>query len=366
VLQRPTARRFAATRLAASGRGDFRNPDRQKAGFSLLEMMASLAILLIVIAFVMSGMAQLTATQNTIANRTEMHRNVRSATELLQQEVGQAGRISLPATVTLSSAATASSSSETVSVNSSTGMYAGMYLDVLPDTASSGNYETILVSAVPSATSITASGFTFGHISGAQLIVSGSLGTGIIPPAALNYVTPNCPSSTVSPAGYTAYTYGSTCNTLKLYGDINGSGSMIYVEYSCVPGTSTSPGYLYRNEVLSPLTAGSKPAVGASVVLLNNLLTNPSNANGAVPCFSYQTATGASGNTYVLDVAVTLTVQTQEEDPTTHQFQQETKALLNVSPRNVFDAWELDSAQAHSLERVQPIPPNITTNLLNP
>ncbi len=338
-------------------------------GFSLLEMMVSLAVLLIVITFVMTGMSQLTTVQNTVANRTEMHRNVRSATELLQQEVGQAGLISLPGTVTLSAAAAASSSTETVTVSSSSGMYVGEYLDVLPDTPTSctggsltGCYETIQLTAVPSATSITAASFTFAHISGAQVIVSGSLGTGIIPPAALNYVTPNCPSSTVSPTTYTAYTNGSTCNTLKLYGDVNGSGSMIYVEYSCVPGTTTSPGYLYRNEVLSPLTAGSKPAVSAGVVLLNNLLANPSSA----PCFSYQTATGQSGNTYVLDVAVTLTVQTQQEDPVTHQFQQETKALLNVSPRNVFDAWELDSAIAHSLERVQPIPPNITTNLLNP
>lgn len=333
-----------------------------QSGFSLLEMMVSLTVLLIVITFVMTGMSQLTTVQNTIANRTEMHRNVRSATELLQQEVGQAGLISLPATVTLSAAAAASGSAEIVNVSSSAGMYAGMFLDVLPDTSASPNYETIQLTAVPSATSITAASFTYQHNSGAQLIVSGSLGTGIIPPAALNYVTPNCPSSTVSPAVYTAYALGSTCNTLKLYGDVNGSGSMIYVEYSCVPGTATSPGYLYRNEVLSPLTAGSKPAVSAGVVLLNNLLANPSSA----PCFSYQTATGQSGNTYVLDVAVTLTVQTQEEDPVTHQFQQETKALLNVSPRNVFDAWELDSSIAHSLQRVQPIPPNITTNLLNP
>ena len=50
-------------------------------GFSLLEMMVSLAILLIVITFVMTGMSQLASVQSTIANRTEMHRNVRSATE---------------------------------------------------------------------------------------------------------------------------------------------------------------------------------------------------------------------------------------------------------------------------------------------
>jgi type II secretory pathway pseudopilin PulG len=331
-------------------------------GFSLLETLVSLVILLAVITVVMSGIAQLTATQGTISNRTEMHEGVRSATELLQQEVGQAGRISLPATVTLSAAATASSSAESVAVTSSTGMYVGMYLDVLPDTASSGNYETIQLTAVNSATNITASGFSFAHISGAQLIVSGAIGTGIIPPAALSYTSPACPSSTVTPTTYTAYSYGSTCNTLKLVGDINGNGSIVYVEYTCSPGTSASPGYLYRNVITSPLSAASKPSATASQVLLNNLITNPSGA----PCFQYQTSTGQSSATYVLDVAVTLTVQTQLEDPQTHQFQQETKALLNVSPRNVFDAWELDTAQAHSLERVQPIPPNITTSLLNP
>lgn len=330
-------------------------------GFSLLEMMLSLAILLIVISFITSGTTQLTLAQSTVANRTEMHRNVRSATELLQQEVGQAGRISLPGTVALSAAATASSSPETLAASSTAGMFPGMYLDVLPD-AGTANYETIQLTAVPSATSITAASFTFPHVSGAQLIVSGAFGTGVIPPAALNYVTPNCPSNTVAPSTYAAYPYGSTCNTLKLYGDINGTGSLVYVEYSCVPGTSASPGYLYRNQVQSPLTAASKPAVSAGVVLLNNLLPNP----GGAPCFSYELAPGASGNNYVVDVAVTLTVQTQQPDSQTHQYQQETKALLNVSPRNIFDAWELDSALAHSLQRIQPIPSNITTNLLNP
>jgi len=318
--------------------------DSQQSGFSLAEMLMSLAMLTIVIGIIMSGISQLTNTQAMVTNRTEMHGGVRGTTELLQQEVGQAGRITLPATVTLSAAATASSGTETVAVSSTTGMYSGMYLDVLPDTAASSNYETIQLTGV-TPTSITAASFVYPHISGAQLIVSGSLGTGIIPPAALSYVTPNCSSSRVSPTTYTAYTTGSTCNTLKLYGDINGNGSIVYVEYSCIPGTSASPGYLYRNIVTSPLSATSKPSVSAGVVLLDNLLANPNNA----PCFAYQTATGASGNTYVLDVAITLTVQTQQRDPQTQQFQQETKALLNISPRNVFDAWELDSAQAHSL-----------------
>src|SRR5947207_1693195 len=69
---------------------------KKQAGFTLMETMVSLVVLLGVSAIVMSGMVQMMYTQGTIANRTEMHTSVRSATELLQQEIGQAGRISLP------------------------------------------------------------------------------------------------------------------------------------------------------------------------------------------------------------------------------------------------------------------------------
>ena len=45
-------------------------------------------------------------------------------------------------------------------------------------------------------------------------------------------------------------------------------------------------------------------------------------------------------------------------DPVTKQFQTETKALLNVSPRNVFHAWTL--ASLGRAERIQPMPPTVT------
>jgi hypothetical protein len=51
-------------------------------------------------------------------------------------------------------------------------------------------------------------------------------------------------------------------------------------------------------------------------------------------------------------------VQTQVIDPVTKQFQTETKALLNVSPRNVFNAWTVASLSI--FERIQPIPPSVT------
>ena len=66
-------------------------------------------------------------------------------------------------------------------------------------------------------------------------------------------------------------------------------------------------------------------------------------------------------NTFVLDVAITLTVQTQQIDPITRQYQTETKALLNVSPRNVFNVWQLASAGVSG--RIQPMPPTVTTLL---
>jgi hypothetical protein len=92
--------------------------------------------------------------------------------------------------------------------------------------------------------------------------------------------------------------------------------------------------------------------VGNAQVLLSNIIANP----GGTPCFTYQIQF-VGANTYVTNVAITLTVQTQVVDPVTKQFQLETKALLNVSPRNVFNVWELVSIGL--VNRLQPMPPSI-------
>src|SRR5438552_10541480 len=79
---------------------------RTESGFSIIELIVATAVLLIVSSIVTSALLQMTKSQTTIWNRTEMHSGIRGATELLQQEVGQAGRISLPGTVTLAAAVT--------------------------------------------------------------------------------------------------------------------------------------------------------------------------------------------------------------------------------------------------------------------
>ena len=110
---------------------------------------------------------------------------------------------------------------------------------------------------------------------------------------------------------------------------------------------------------MMPFSAAAKPAVNAGQVLLTNLLPNP----GGTPCFTYEQKTVA-GATYVLNVAITLTTQTQFRDRVTRQFQTETKALLNVAPRNVFEAWQLASLAVS--KRIHPMPPSVTNLLVDP
>ncbi len=66
---------------------------KKEAGFSMIELLVAMGILIVVVGAAMGVLQRLVNSQQTIWNRTEMHAGVRSATELLQQEVGQAGRV---------------------------------------------------------------------------------------------------------------------------------------------------------------------------------------------------------------------------------------------------------------------------------
>src|SRR5260370_23182593 len=220
---------------------------KRQSGFTLIETMVALVIFLAVSGIVLSGMVQMTKVQGTVANRTQMHSGVRSATELLQQEIGQAGRMSLPTAVmpvTMTGPIVAGVLPQAVTVSSTTNMFPYMLLDL----DAGQNFEVVTVTAVVpgSITAIISKPHAVGPI---PVQVSGSFGTGIVPPAA------GLPCAT---AGYTPYPgpgTGSDCSTLKLYGDINGDGTILYVEYTC--DTSTNPGFLYRNEVANAVVLGT-------------------------------------------------------------------------------------------------------------
>jgi type II secretory pathway pseudopilin PulG len=343
---------------------------KRQTGFSLLETMISLGILLAVGGIVGAGMVQMMKTQGSIANRTEMHTSVRSATELLQQEIGQAGHITLGSPnggITLAGLVPGGSQSFTLSYPANTAVpnvYAGEWLTV--DAANGlGTSVQETVQLTGGSTNTGTATFTNSHPAGAPVFALGAFATGVVPPDTTALTDPlgQCVPTSVTVGGvsqnYVGFSnpgpgagIGSTCEILKLYGDINGDGNIVYIEYNCAQGTQAAPGFLYRQQVNFGGAKVSPPP--ASTILLSNVLKNPNDVNGnLVPCFRYQVQPLGTG-WVVTDVAVTLTVQTQNVDPTTHLPQTETKALLNVSPRNVFEVWV--TANQVDPTRAQPMP----------
>ena len=323
----------------------------REAGFNLPELLIAMSIMLLIAGAATTALLKLGSSQAMIWNRTQMHSGIRGATEVLQQEVGQAGKISLPAAVTLSQAVTGNpTTASTVQVSSATGMFRNELLTIdagcfdTTTTPCTSRQEVVTLTQVDTTASpntVTAI-FTNSHASGVSVQALGGFAAGIVPGSTTN---------------------GSSEGVLKLFGDINSDGSMVYIEYSVSPScicSTTSPcasattGNLYRNAMA--WNAPSKVAASASQILLNNITTNP---NGTA-CFTYQTKT-LNSITYVTDVAITLTVQTQNLDPVTKAYQTETKALLNVTPRNVYNTYQF--ATLGYTNRIQPTPASITTLL---
>lgn len=315
---------------------------RSEYGFSLIELLVAVAIFMIVSGTALDGVFRLTKTSRTVSNRSEMHAAVRNATELLQQEVGQAGRVALPTRVQFTAASAAGSQTVTLkAVNAAGGTLSGVnptrsiFVGERLTVDAGPNEETVTVTGVsPTNSQITAT-FALTHAANADVNANGGFFYGVIP--MLN-------------AGGGTFTNGSTGSVLKIVGDINSDGNLEYVEYSC----DTTSHNLYRRTMPFDTPGANKPAIGASMSLLTNVIANPD----GTPCFTYQEKT-ASGATYVVDVAITLTVQTQDKDPVTGLYQTETKALLNVSPRNVFNTWQMAAQGITS--RIQPLPPTVST-----
>jgi type II secretory pathway pseudopilin PulG len=346
---------------------------RQETGFSLIELLVATCVFLVITSIVATALRQITNSQATIWNRTQMHSGLRGATELLQQEVGQAGLVATPPPGIVTGAAIQGRITQTAGLgplcdpanpgtNATTvqvSSVAGLFTTVgavpasyaLITTMDYGmNRETTPVWSINSGVNpptLTAC-FNKDHPVTTTLMMLGGFANGIVPPA----------------APPTNYPNGSTGFSLKMFGDINGDGNMVYVEYTCDPVNTNK---LYRRTMAFDGAPASKPALGGALVLLSNVMPNPGNA----PCFTYQTTNAVNPivvngvpTIFVLDVAITLTVQTQQLDPITKQFQTETKALLNVSPRNVFNTWLL--ANSGYMDHIQSTPATVSALLALP
>lgn len=308
--------------------------DTRQGGFSILEVMIAIVIMTAVSGAVLQGVLGLTEVSNVVTNRTDMHNRVRNATELLTQEVGQAGRISLPGGLTIPGGAAILTPSVTLATTGGGAATEGLFVGERLVIDTGANQETATIAAIdPGTATVTfAAPLSKAHNANATVSALGGFAAGVIPPA------PGFPN-------------GSTGSVLKIFGDINDDGRLVYVEYTC----DLVQGRLFRNAM--PFESANKPVPTVEEILIDNIEPNPPNINGAViPCFTYQTK-AVAGTTFVVDVAITLTVRSQRRDRNTGDFQRETKALLNVSPRNVFSVWQMSGLGI--TDRVQPTPPSV-------
>lgn len=302
---------------------------RNDAGFTLIELMISVGILMTISALMMRGTLDMSNLNTKQSNLSEMHAGIRNATALLQQEVGQAGRLAFPAAVTVAAAIPIGDQWVVVSPSTAS-MFVGQKLEFMGQNATGDVEEIVTVVAVDPGNSRIRATFAIAYLAGARVMPAGGFAEGVIPTTKVN---------------------GSTDSVLKIVGDINGDGSIVYVEYTC----DWVGGRLYRN--MMTYDAATKPALAVEQVLLDNLLPNPPDPGGiARPCFTYDQRT-IYGNTYVINVAIMTTVRTDEVDKTTGQFQTVTKALLNVAPRNVFNVWQV--ASLNYRDRIEPLPASV-------
>src|SRR5215813_3278643 len=282
-------------------------------GFSLLEMLISLIILLIASGAAFRALAYYQRSYGSSQLRADMHMGVRSALELMAQEVNQAGLLPFGPPRQLPAAVTPSASAQPVQVTSVNSIFVNEKLTI--DTGS--NQEDVKVTAVNAGTSQITAVFTKAHPANAPVNAFG-----------------------LFPQGIRTTSSGTL---LKIFGDINGDNTITYVEYDCSGSTLT------RSEWQVP-SSGARTLVRTGT-LVTDVIANP--GSPPTPCFQYATAT-AAGVTFVTSVTVTLSVQSAANDPFTKQRVSMTKSSLNLSPRNLLTG--IDLAQGGFTGRFQPIP----------
>lgn len=343
-------------------------------------------MILIICSAVFSVLSFYQKTFTSTQLKTDMYENIRGATELMTQEIGQSGLASLPAlSPTLTANVTGSPASQTVAVSAATGMFVGEMVSVDAGTPQ----EMVSLTAVNPVTSQVTGIFNNAHSSGTTITVSPELTASVTGSSSVQTVTVNFVTSMfvgekllvdagsseelvvitaldtsankisgiftlshsigtpinvlgVFPSGVMS---SSTATQLRLFGDINADGSLVYVHYDC----DILGGKLTRSvTTVAPGTTTSN----SGQILLNTLLPNP----GGAACFQYATVT-AGTYTFVTKIAITMTVRTTTSDPQTGAYKTLTKTLRDLAPRNVLFGLEL--ANVPLPDRLQPTPPNL-------
>lgn len=332
--------------------------ERRKAGFSLLELVVSLAVFLVISGAIIGSLGYFQKNYRGSEIRVALEQKVRAALELMAQEISQAGLQpsgvdtnglgSALATVAASACSgtplkciSANASPQWVQVTTVAGIYKGEHLRVDtgpgPDCYTASNCEDVSVVDVNAGPPAQIKA-TFSQTHYAQTISStvyptpiygmGSYPQGIVPPGL----------ASPPPSG------GSSSGQLELFGDLNGAGnSLLAVIYAC-PGTFPGP----FTRTLYDATTGSQ-------ISSINLIDNVTACQFTYPATPFPTVNvGGTTESVVMSVGITLTAQSAMNDPQTGQPITVTKSFLNIQPRNVISAF--NEASGTVANELQPNP----------
>lgn len=319
-----------------------RKARRCEAGFTLVELLISVALFLLLAGPVLSSLARSQKTYRTSELKVSLEQKMRAALELMSQEVSQAGLqpsgvdtdgLGLPLTTVAASACTGTPPTcisasptvdESVQVSSTAGIYEGEWLWVDagtgPNCSTSGPCEQVVVDGVSAGPPATISAkFKYNHT--AQTINSTTYPTPI-------YGLGQYPQGIVPPG--TTTSGGSTSSQLELFGDVKGLGdSLLAIIYTC---PSSFPG---------PFTRTVYDGTTGNQISTTSLVDNVTSCTFTYPSPLPTVPSGCgsmSGKSIITSVGVTVTAQSTMNDPATHAPVTVTKSFLNIQPRNVISA----------------------------
>jgi prepilin-type N-terminal cleavage/methylation domain-containing protein len=334
-----------------------------QSGFTLLEMMVSLALLLVLTGSILGGMANLQKNYRGSEIRSVLNQQMRATMEMMAQEIGQAG---LPPSGMQGNALYAGSSTASGSVGTITSSVAigsatptvtnsSVQVNQLVDVDTGAAAEVVSIQNIGTNT-ITAT-FQKAHTAPFAMYPHGIFPQGI--------TFKNTP--TLTPGGFT--TFGTIVDGptnvppsnppwLIMFGDISGTGTLSIVQYTCP--TAASATFTDSNGVQwGPLVRRRYDYNGTSFALASsgnlNMLdlvrvattTYPTPADGCRFDYNvYQpsgTITGCSNWWMVTSVNVTLVAESLRNDPQSNAPVIITKSFMNIQPRNILNAYNLYS-----------------------
>ncbi len=317
-----------------------------QSGFTLLEMMVSVTLLVILTGAILGGLGNVQKSYRGDEIRAALNQQVRATMEIISQEVGQAG---LPpsgisgnsiyagtgaagALATLS-AAVAINTTTAVTVSSTALLQGGMLVVV----DSGANAELLQIGVISGSTITVATvngtaGFQKAHVSGVSLYPQGVYTAGI------SFISPP------AVAGTSSFSYQS----LIMFGDITGTGTLTVIQYNC-PTTTTATltdsssvqwGPLTRTEYDYNGTTWSSSTANMLDIVRVATTTYPTAADGCR--FDYNVFTPTKVADYMTtSVNVTIIAESLRPDPTTGNPEVVAKSFMNIQPRNILNAYNM-------------------------